>query len=175
VPEFEIRPATLADLDALVELRLAVQAHSERSSSAVWRMTPEAKARAGDELAEQIASSDALVVMACGAGGEPIGMAVGQVQRQEKYEPNVSGMIRRVYVSEGWRRRGVGQAMIRGLLGFFREKGVEKLTLRYIPGNMEAEGFWSSLGFRTSLIQADAKRSVVAELVGVDEDNLDSY
>jgi nitroreductase/GNAT superfamily N-acetyltransferase len=170
---FRVRPATPADLAALVRLRLAVQAHSERSSSSAWRMTPKAKARAGDELAEQIASSDALVLVACDEGGESVGMAVGQVQRQEKYEPAVSGMIRRVYVAEDWRRRGVGRALIRGVLGFFREKDVEDLSLRYIPGNADAERFWSGLGFRPSLIQAGAKLGDLAERLGADAADLD--
>ena len=171
--EFVIRPATPADLDDLATLRLAVQAHSERSNPRAWRMTPAAKARARDELAEQVTSPDALVLAACADGGALIGIAVGQLQRQEKYEPAVSGMIRRVYVVERWRRRGVGRAMIRGLLGFFRQHGAEELSLHYIPGNVEAERFWASFGFHPSLIQAGATLAELAAGVGPGANPLD--
>ena len=173
MPEFVVRPATPADLDDLTTLRLAVQAHSERSNPRAWRMTPAAKAGAREELADQVGSPDALVLAAQAVGGELIGMAVGQLKSQDRYEPAVSGMIRRVYVAEGWRRRGVGRAMIRGLLGFFGQHGVEEISLRYIRGNVEAERFWASLGFRPSLIQAGATLTELAAGLGPGANLLD--
>jgi len=42
--------------------------------------------------------------------------------------------------------------LVKELCRFFNSNKVENLTVRYIIGNKEAEGFWRKLGFETIIV-----------------------
>jgi len=48
-----------------------------------------------------------------------------------------------------FRRKGIGRRLMKGLVEFFNSNKAEHLTVRYIIGNKEAEGFWRKLGFES--------------------------
>jgi ribosomal protein S18 acetylase RimI-like enzyme len=52
-----------------------------------------------------------------------------------------------MYVVKQFRRRGIGRRLIKELCKFFNSNKAEDLTVRYVIGNKEAEGFWRKLGF----------------------------
>jgi GNAT superfamily N-acetyltransferase len=54
-----------------------------------------------------------------------------------------------MYVVKELRRKGVGRRLVKELCKFFKSNKVEDLTVRYIIGNKEAEGFWRKLGFES--------------------------
>lgn len=140
-----VRNAISSDLEKLVELRLSLQQHAEKSNPLIWRITKEGKALLRQNLEKALRDSNSCVVVA-EMGGEVVGFAHGQVLHRTDYLPESIGVISTIYVIKSFRRRGVGSRMVEKLCQFFIEEKVEQVTLRYIVGNVEAEGFWSKLG-----------------------------
>jgi len=86
---------------------------------------------------------------------EVIGFAYGEVSYRTTYTPNNIGQISIVYIREEFRRKGIGRQLVEELCKFFSSKNVEEVTLNYIIGNKEAEGFWGILGFEPVRISAN--------------------
>jgi GNAT superfamily N-acetyltransferase len=80
-------------------------------------------------------------------GGETIGFAQGEVASRGDYAPRTVGHISLLYVTKKFRRKGVGRRLVKGPCGFYSSNKADHLTVRYIIGNEEAEGFWAQLGF----------------------------
>jgi hypothetical protein len=55
----------------------------------------------------------------------------------------------------------VGSQLVVELCRFFAKAGADDLSLRYVDGNQEAAGFWSSLGFSPRIVTVGAKRQMV--------------
>ncbi len=155
---FTLRRASEDDLAALVSMRLALQELMSQRDPAAWRPKAGAEEHARLQMQGWLRDPAYFVLVAC-AGDAIIGMAAGQVERQPDMLPSVIGHIRRVFVVEGWRQRGVGKALVARLCVFFAERGVEEVSLRYVSGNQEGERFWSGLGFEPRLITAGERLS----------------
>ena len=141
-----IRSATSSDLKKLVELRLCLQLHAEKSNPWVWRVTEEGKRVIEQEFEKTLSDSNSRTVVA-EMNGEVVGFALGEVEHRTDYLPEIVGAISLIYVAEGFRRRGIGSRLVEKLCQFFIKEKVEQVTLRYIIGNIEAERFWSKLNF----------------------------
>jgi GNAT superfamily N-acetyltransferase len=86
--------------------------------------------------------------------GEIVGSAHGEVIHRTDYWPKTVGSISTVYVVGKFKRKGVGALLVKKVCEFFDAEGVEDVTLRYIVGNKEAEGFGKKLGFRQVIATA---------------------
>jgi GNAT superfamily N-acetyltransferase len=151
--EWIIRQATEGDLAALADMRMDLQELMTQRNPASWRLKEGAEERVRQELQAWLRDPDYLVLVAC-EGSAVVGMAAGRVERQPDTRPAVVGHIRRVFMAEGWRQRGIGKALVARLWDFFAAHGVEEVTLRYVSGNLEGERFWSGLGFEPRLVTA---------------------
>jgi len=60
-----------------------------------------------------------------------------------------SGIVENVVVSEGWRGKGIGAAMMRFAKARCREKNCYKMVLSSNRNRAEAHRFYRSLGFET--------------------------
>lgn len=143
---FLIRNAKTSDLTKLVEFRLSLQKHAEKSNPRIWRVTKEGEALLKQNQEKALRDSNNRMVVA-EMSGEVIGFAQGEILHRTEYLPESVGMISFIYVAKGFRRRGVGSRLVEKLCRFFLEEKAEHITLRYIIGNVEAEGFWSKLRF----------------------------
>jgi ribosomal protein S18 acetylase RimI-like enzyme len=83
------------------------------------------------------------------ADGEIIGYVQGEVTCRSDYKPRTVGHVSLMYVVKQFRRKGVGRRLMEELCEFFNSNKAEDLTVRYIVGNKEAEGFWRKLGFES--------------------------
>ncbi|MBO3803684.1 MAG: hypothetical protein JTT11_07450, partial [Candidatus Brockarchaeota archaeon] len=63
-----------------------------------------------------------------------------------------------------------GKRLVKGLCRFFRQEGVEEVTVRYAVGNEEAEGFWKGLGFKPVIIAANTRLEELARRLTPKED-----
>lgn len=83
--------------------------------------------------------------------GEIVGMAKGELR-------DGLGHVSFVYLRPEARGRGGGRDLVRDLVGYFRDQGVEHVSLNVELPNDEALAYWRRLGFR------DYRRSLLTEL-----------
>ena len=141
-----IRRAASSDMKRIVELRLLLQEHVEKSNPLTWRMTEEGMRLLKQEVENELATGKVQVLLA-EADGEVIGFVQGEVTCRSEFMPRTVGHISLMYVMKQFRRKGVGRRLVTELSKFFSSNKAETLTVRYVIGNTEAERFWKKLGF----------------------------
>ena len=146
-----IRRAVPSDVERIVELGLLLQEHAEKSNPSIWRITEEGRKLLKQKVEADLADINTHVLIA-EAKGETIGYVEGEVTRRSDHMPTTVGHVSLMYVVKQSRRKGVGRRLMKELCKFFNSNKVEDLTVRYIVGNKEAEGFWRKLGFESILI-----------------------
>lgn len=133
---FVVRPAAAADVDALVDLFVAVV------DEGPWLGTEPPVDRAAQRLRflepiESPTDGASLVAVA----GERI---VGHVKIfVEPFKVAGLGMM----VDAGWRGRGVGAALLQGAVEQARELGAHKVALQFWPHNHAARRLYLRFGF----------------------------
>jgi len=152
-----IREAQESDLDQMVELRLALQDHMERRNSRIWRLSDQGRAEIREQLSQIFPDEDAIAFVAQDNGGDLVGMITGRVDMSDRYVPSTAGIIGLLFVSELWRRQGVGAGLVRKLCQFFASRNIEAVSVRYVVENDEAVQFWNKLGFQPIIITASNK------------------
>lgn len=158
---YTIRPARLADLDRLVELLQALQDHLEAANPDLWQMTAEGRAQLRSQIAHRLRADDTCALVAEHDTEGVIGVAFGRVVTNSRYTPARAGQVDQLFVRADHRRAGVASWLVAGLCRFFADRGVDDLSLRYVVGNQEADGFWSSLGFSARIVIVGADRRAV--------------
>jgi len=154
MPDWNIRAAQESDIDRLMELLLALQEHHESRNSQLWHLTANGRERLREQLVQFLADEDSRVFVAVNGSEEIVGMAIGQMRRNDSYVPAISASIRRLFVVEEWRNRGIGTELVKWLCQFFASRHVEDISLQYIAGNDEAAWFWEKLGFQPRILTA---------------------
>jgi len=149
--KFTIRRAGSSDVERIVELGLLLQEHVERLSPMIWRITEEGKKLIKQKVETDLMDSNILVLLA-EADGEVIGYVRGEVTSRSDHVPRTVGHVSLMYVVKQFRRKGVGRRLMKELCKFFSSNKVETLTVRYIIGNREAEGFWRKLRFESIIM-----------------------
>ena len=134
-PEATIREATLADVDALVDLLVAVAGEGR------WIATeaPVDTDRRRRRMVEDIEGADAVVLVA-EAGGTPVGELGLHLA---PYGVADLGMA----VAAGWRGRGVGGALLAEAIERAGAAGAHKLALQVWPHNTAAIALYERFGF----------------------------
>jgi ribosomal protein S18 acetylase RimI-like enzyme len=146
-----IRKVRASDRDELVRMRLRMQEHMEAANPGIWRITEEGRKQIGPDIEGVLSDGNGRILIA-EKEGAVIGFAHERVVSRETYTPRTVGHIDTIYVEPAQRRRGIGSGLVRELCGYFRERGVDEVNLRYVLGNEEAEEFWRTLGL-TPVIQ----------------------
>ena len=149
-----IRAAQESDMDQLMKLRLALQEHLERRNSQIWRLSAAGRERLREQFDELLSDDDVRVFVAVESNGTIVGMVVSRVTASERYVPTISGSIELLFVSEPWRRRGIGAELVGKVCRFLASRGVGSISVRYVVGNDEATQFWSKLGFQPIIVTA---------------------
>jgi RimJ/RimL family protein N-acetyltransferase len=131
-----VREATPADVDALVELLVAVAGEGR------WIGTeaPVDVDRQRRRMVEDLESSRAIYLLA-EAGGEPVGQLGLHLAR---YGVADLGML----VAAGWRGRGVGTALLAEGIRRARAAGAHKIALQVWPHNTAAIALYQRFGFQ---------------------------
>ena len=156
-----IREATKddADVDAMVAMAYALHDHHRTCDGRSRHVHDEGATR--KELLEVLDAAESRVLLALDEDGRIVGMAIGKIREREGHEPPVAGYIRKVFVNESHRGRGVARQLLRDLMTFFGVHGIEMIDLHYLTRNASAEKFWTHLGFEPFLMNA---RTTLAEL-----------
>jgi ribosomal protein S18 acetylase RimI-like enzyme len=142
-----VRPATMADLAVVVELRLALL--REHSKNPIYRrLRPDAPARASRLFAAQLRSSNEVIFLA-----ESNGIPVGVLRCVASAGlplllPARHGYISSVYVVPTARRHGVLRALFTAAIGWCRARGLREARLHNAVENETANAVWDALGFQ---------------------------
>ena len=131
-----VRGAEEADLDAMVALFAAV-AEEGRWIAAEPPVDREQRRR---RFAEDL-GSDHTVMLVADAGGELVGQLGLFIAC---YGVADLGML----VADGWRRRGVGSALLRAGIEAAKKAGAHKIALQVWPHNQAAIALYERFGFQ---------------------------
>jgi ribosomal protein S18 acetylase RimI-like enzyme len=156
-----VRPATLADLDAIVELRLALLGEY-RDHPFYANLRNDARARAHDLYQNQLSSPFETMFLA--QRGEQV---VGVLRCVDTPTSPVLLPERYCYVSSAYvmpddRKKGVLRALLDAADEWCEERGLGEMRLHNSVFSHEARQAWDSLGFevveevrRRELVRAD--------------------
>lgn len=140
---FVIRRAAPGDAARLVELARAVAAEPGG-----WLLTDAAWRSVADErryLRAVRNSEHAAVLVAEAADGALVGR-LSIARDQHPSSPHVADLG--IMVAEGWRRRGVGRALMAAAVDWAHAVGIDKLELHVFPHNTAAIALYESLGWQ---------------------------
>ena len=141
-----VRPATLADLDVVVELRLALL--REHPSHPVYgRLRADAETRARPLFASQLDAPNETIFLA-----ERGRRVVGIMRCAESAGSPLLGSPRYCYVSSVYvrpeaRRTGVLRALMDRAREWCDERGLREMRLHNVPTSAAASSAWTALGF----------------------------
>jgi GNAT superfamily N-acetyltransferase len=144
--QLSVRPATLADLDAIVELRLALlREYADHPFYAHLR--PDVRLRAYELYRAQVSSPHETIFIA-----ERSQRVVGVLRCVETATspvllPERYCYISSVYVALDERRKGVLRALMAAAEHWCEERGLTEMRLHNSSESGEARAAWGALGF----------------------------
>lgn len=141
-----IRPATIDDLDAVVDLRLALLLE-HRDNPIYGRLRPDAPARARRLFAQQLEAAHEVILLA-----ERRGEAAGILRCVHSggaplLLPDAYGYLASVYVRPDARRSGVLRLLLEAAEAWCRDRGLTELRLHNAADSETSNAVWDALGF----------------------------
>jgi ribosomal protein S18 acetylase RimI-like enzyme len=140
-----VRQATPADVDVVVELRLALL--REYDGHAVFgRLHADAEQRAPRLCAEQMASPRDAFFLA-EVDGVPVGLLrCTESKASPLLQPERFAYVSSVYVRPAFRRRGLVRKLLAAADAWCAAHGLTEMRLHNVPGHVAA-ATWAPLGF----------------------------
>ncbi len=142
-PDWTVRPAQAADLDALVAL-LGDLFTLEQD----YVVNPERQRRGLEQL---LARSSEACVLVAEAGGGAVGMCSVQLVISTA-EGGPAGWVEDVVVAREWRGRGLGTALLDAAARWAASRGARRLQLLADGGNAPALAFYAARGWEATAL-----------------------
>ncbi len=144
------RPAVPDDLPHLAALSARALAELAPTRGGAVFVARESRAEpVADTLATDLAAPDTIVLTGT-IDDTPIGYAVGRTEALR--DGSRLGVISDLYVDEGARSVGVGEALMAQLLVWFRAEGCDGVDATALPGNRATKNFFEESGFTARLL-----------------------
>lgn len=89
---------------------------------------------------------DGLVLVAMD-GEKVIGFSLSEIRNTRVFELKKLGAIDTIAVTEGYRRRGVGEKLLSETLKWFKLRGISRVELEVAVKNRVGYSFWKKQGF----------------------------
>ena len=142
----EVRRAVVADLDTVIELRIALL--REYADHPIYgRLRSDADVRARPVFLQQLQSSDQAIFLAA-RDGRVAGIARCVDSRGSPLlTPDRYCYVTSVYVKPEHRRQGVLSALMRQVETWCRERGLTEMRLHNSTLNAATRAAWDQLGF----------------------------
>ncbi|GIJ45906.1 hypothetical protein Val02_27920 [Virgisporangium aliadipatigenens] len=140
-----VRPATASDLPALARLSGGLFA-IDAGQFDPWT-DQEWPARDGETYFGKLIAGDASAIWLAELGDEPIGYATGKLGGPYSTRPVSVADLESVFVAEGHRSGGAGEALVRAFLAWARDQGAELAQVTAYSGNVRAQAFYQRVGF----------------------------
>ncbi len=145
-----LRPAREADIPSLVPLLLRLKRLNEEFDP-LLKVRDDASEQARGVLAANLADPKSLVLAAEGIGADKdkvVGFVRAVVRERPFYVPEHEGVILDIYLLPLYRRRGVGEYLLREVSAALKAKGAGVVTAEFPAQNEIALRFYAKRGFR---------------------------
>ena len=149
-PPVHLRPARDADVAALIPLLLRLKRLNEEFDP-LLKVREDAEQQARQILKADIGNPKAVVLAAEGVGADRdkvVGFVRAHVRERPFYAPEQEGVILDIYLLPLYRRRGVGEFVLRETSNALKAKGAAIVTAEFPAQNEIAARFYSKRGFR---------------------------
>src|SRR5437588_6596159 len=140
-----VRPATEDDLARLGELARAAIAELKPMKGGVVWAAREARTEPVEDSLKASLADDATRVVVGTIDGVPIGYAAVRVEVLN--DGSRLGVVDDIFVEEGARQVGVGEAMMGDLVAWCEEQGCAGMDAMALPGHRSAKNFFEESGF----------------------------
>jgi ribosomal protein S18 acetylase RimI-like enzyme len=145
-----LRPARPADIPALVPLLLRLKRLNEEFDP-LLKVRDDAEHQANEVLRAQLSDPKAVILAAEGVGPDRdkvVGFVRALVRERPFYTPEWEGVIVDIYLLPLYRRRGVGEYLLRETSAALKAKGAGVVTAEFPAQNEIAIRFYAKRGFR---------------------------
>jgi ribosomal protein S18 acetylase RimI-like enzyme len=145
-----LRPARAGDVPALVPLLLRLKRLNEEFDP-LLKVRDDAEQQANEVLRSQLADPKAVILAAEGVGADKdkvVGFVRALVRERPFYTPEWEGVIVDIYLLPLYRRRGVGEYLLREISSALKAKGAGVVTAEFPAQNEIANRFYAKRGFR---------------------------
>ena len=140
-----VRPATEDDLARLAELaRAGIAELTPMKGGVIWAAREARPEPVEDSLRQALVDPDSHVVVGT-IDDVPIGYAV--VHAEALHNGSLLGVIDDVFVEEGARQVGVGEAMMADVVAWCEERGCVGIDAMALPGHRATKNFFEESGF----------------------------
>jgi ribosomal protein S18 acetylase RimI-like enzyme len=147
-----VRPATPADVPAVLPMVTAICAMHEAADPARYPMLPDVVQRYERWLPQRALDSRSVFLVA-EEEGRIAGFLIGTVERNIPiYRLEEFGFIHDMWVEPEFRRRGLARGLVLAAVERFRALGVTQVRLETAAGNEAARRLFASCGFRVGTI-----------------------
>ena len=149
-PPIHLRPAREADLGAIVPLLLRLKRLNEEFDP-LLKVREDAERQARDIVRNHLADPKAVVLVAEGLGADRdkvVGFVRAVVRERPFYVPEFEGVIVDIYLLPLYRRKGVGEYLLREVSAALKAKGAGVVTAEFPAQNEIAVRFYAKRGFR---------------------------
>jgi len=145
-----LRPAREGDLAAILPLLLRLKRLNEEFDP-LLKVRDDAEQQARQILKADIGNPKAIVLAAEGVGADRdkvVGFVRAHIRERAFYSPEHEGVILDIYLLPLYRRRGVGEFVLREITNALKAKGAGIVTAEFPAQNEIAGRFYTKRGFR---------------------------
>ena len=149
-----IRPFFPADEDAIARLWEELVAYHRRLDSDLPRAAVGGGPIYVQRMINRADDPDSQVYVAV-VKGTVVGYILGAVVDlvPDMFVPEMCGFVADVFVTESYRRRGIGRLLVEAMTAWFQSKGVRYFEWYVAAQNPDGRAFWRSLGGRDVMVR----------------------
>ncbi len=144
-----IRRATAADRDTIGELWWEMMMFHRECDPRYFRLKPKAEALVGwSTHLDECMADDKQIVLVADAGSELAGFGMGRLGGDPPcFDLPIHGFVTNFFVSDKWRRKGVGRLLFDALAAEFAQREITEVRLSVSAFNPVSNAFWREMGF----------------------------
>ncbi len=145
-----IAPATIEDVDRLVELWVALMQAGQADGG---HLDPSASTTAARQRLATAVADDRVFVARPAEG--IVGFASVEPERGAFTTDVTRGRVENLYVVPGARRQGIGTALLEAAEGRLREAGVDTVVVETLAANEAGRAFYRARGYHPHRIELE--------------------